>query len=116
MVPQAKKNIESILHISLSDNAQVLLLSDNAQVLLASIGVEDLLGFSVAECMAGKLVLRDCIHHHDQDIAVELFSKKIQPENVSCNLRCWRAFKIDHLCALNFDQAFIRCRLLHRCG
>ena len=29
---------------------------------------------------------------------------------------CWRAFKIDHLCALNFDQAFIRCRLLHRCG
>ncbi|MDP3332126.1 MAG: PriCT-2 domain-containing protein [Methylococcaceae bacterium] len=29
---------------------------------------------------------------------------------------CWRAFKNDHLCALNFDQAFIRCRLLHRCG
>jgi len=78
MVPQAKKNIASILHISLSDSAQGL---------LASIGVEDLLGFSVAECMAGKLVLRDCIHHHDQDIADELFSKKIQPENVSCNLR-----------------------------
>jgi hypothetical protein len=31
-------------------------------------------------------------------------------------VKCWRAFKIDHLCALNFDQAFIRCRLLHRCG
>lgn len=22
-------------------------------------------------------------------------------------LKCWRAFKIDHLCALNFDQAFM---------
>jgi integrase len=32
------------------------------------------------------------------------------------NPDCWRAFKNDHLCALNFDQAFIRCRLLHRCG
>ena len=31
-------------------------------------------------------------------------------------VECWRAFKNDHLCALNFDQAFNRCRLLHHCG
>lgn len=30
--------------------------------------------------------------------------------------RCWRAFKIDQVCALNFDQANLGCRLLHRCG
>ena len=29
---------------------------------------------------------------------------------------CWRAFKIDQVCALNFDQANLGCRLLHRCG
>ena len=23
------------------------------------------------------------------------------------DLYCWRAFKTDHLCALNFDQAFL---------
>ena len=23
------------------------------------------------------------------------------------NLECWRAFKTDHLCALNFDQAYL---------
>ncbi|MEI2614897.1 MAG: AAA family ATPase [Methylotenera sp.] len=31
-------------------------------------------------------------------------------------LPCWRAFKIDQVCALNFDQANLGCRLLHRCG
>jgi len=31
-------------------------------------------------------------------------------------LDCWRAFKIDQVCALNFDQANLGCRLLHRCG
>ena len=31
-------------------------------------------------------------------------------------ISCWRAFKIDQVCALNFDQANLGCRLLHRCG
>jgi len=34
----------------------------------------------------------------------------------SIELGCWRAFKIDQVCALNFDQANLGCRLLHRCG
>ena len=34
----------------------------------------------------------------------------------SSSTACWRAFKIDQVCALNFDQANLGCRLLHRCG
>jgi len=78
MYPQAPKNLESILHISLTDNEEVL---------LASAGVETLLGFNAQELLTKKVVLRNRIHPSDQDIADEIFSKKIQPENVSCNLR-----------------------------
>ncbi len=28
----------------------------------------------------------------------------INSDNMSCISECWRAFKTDHLCALNFDQ------------
>jgi len=45
---------------------------------------------------------QDCISAYNIDTPMV---GSIRPH--SQRMACWRAFKTDHLCALNFDQAFL---------
>ncbi|MDO9227484.1 MAG: EAL domain-containing protein [Pseudomonadota bacterium] len=64
-----------------------LALMETMPVLSVDDGIEALLGFTVEDFLASRVVLRDRIHPDDGDISEQLFSFDYQGRSGACNLR-----------------------------
>jgi len=77
--------------VSCSVNMQFLLLETGEQLMHAGSGLHELLGYTERDFIQSKLHLADFIHTDDQDIAITLFSLKIQDTPKIVNFRCRQA-------------------------
>ena len=79
--------MEKIITVKILESKFVIDLMPTPNVLSVSDGVDDLLGFTADDFLAGKIVLQSRIHPHDQDIAAVLFSSEIVPASGIFNIR-----------------------------